>query len=453
MKTTTTIPFLALGLLFGACTQAAPVERAEPEADDHGDHAGGLLDVPETVRRNLGLSFARIEARRVDQTLRVPGAFELRPEAWREYRLALSGRVELLVEQYAAVEVGQVLFRFQAPAWPELLHEIIEGEQQMATARAEIELAKAALAENDRLRELVLERIAALDQAAVRHADLELEAAQREAAAPRLAAGLELARTKLANAEHTREHALHRAAVAAGVEERELTRPVAVGDEEVPAYRTMDWVDVRAETAGVVESLGVTTGAFVESPSAVLTTVDPNQLRFRALALQADLERLQGAPEARIVPPREEGRTSWEPVPAELVLGLEAHPEERTLTVIATPRESAAWCRPGVSAFLEVVVGTTGAPSLAIPSAAVVRDGLHRIFFRRSPSDPDHVLRVEADLGVSDGRWVALQSGARLGDEVVLNGAYELKLALDEAGDSGGGGTHVHADGTTHQDH
>ena len=54
---------------------------------------------------------------------------------------------------------------------------------------------------------------------------------------------------------------------------------------------------------------------------------------------------------------------------------------------------------------------------------------------------------MEADLGVSDGRWAVINSGVKVGDEVVLNGVYELKLATSSTAQKGG---HFHADGTFH---
>ena len=104
-----------------------------------------------------------------------------------------------------------------------------------------------------------------------------------------------------------------------------------------------------------------------------------------------------------------------------------------------------------MSAFLEVTVEATDGPALAIPRSAIVKDGIVHVFFRRDPADPNKAIRVEADMGVSDGRWVALNSGVMLSDEVVLNGAYELKLATQQSGVSQKGG-HFHADGTFHAD-
>ena len=137
---------------------------------------------------------------------------------------------------------------------------------------------------------------------------------------------------------------------------------------------------------------------------------------------------------------------------ASLTLGLEAHPEERTLTLLAVPRGGAPWVRPGVSAFLEVRSGDAEERSLAVPSSSVLQDGLTHVLFLRDATDPDHIWRLEADLGVDDGRWVEIKSGLALGDEVVVDGAYELKLAAQQQRSGGVSepGGHVHADGTRH---
>jgi hypothetical protein len=108
--------------------------------------------------------------------------------------------------------------------------------------------------------------------------------------------------------------------------------------------------------------------------------------------------------------------------------------------------------RPGVSAFLEVVIDSSTGPALAIPRSAIVKDGITHVFFRRDPQDPNKAIRVEADMGVDDGRWVVINSGVAKGDEVVLDGAYELKLATAQSDTTQQGG-HFHADGAFHGEH
>jgi multidrug efflux pump subunit AcrA (membrane-fusion protein) len=78
----------------------------------------------------------------------------------------------------------------------------------------------------------------------------------------------------------------------------------------------------------------------------------------------------------------------------------------------------------------------------------VAQDEVKKLIFRRDPKNPDQVIRLDADLGVNDGRWVVINSGLREGDEVVLDGVYEL--VLSGSGQAKGG--HFHADGTWHAD-
>ena len=113
-----------------------------------------------------------------------------------------------------------------------------------------------------------------------------------------------------------------------------------------------------------------------------------------------------------------------------------------------TPDELTSWARPGVSAQLEIVTDSTHSPELAIPLAAVQQDGLTPIIFRRNPSNPNEAIYMEADLGLNDGRWVAILSGLADGDEIVLDGGFQLMLEISGSIQQGG---HFHSDGTFHE--
>jgi len=449
-------PCLLLVLLAapGCSPQASPA-AAQDQPDDAAPAKPGIA-LSATTRKNLGVTFAEVEVRHVATTVRIPGNFEFTPLARHEYRLPLAGRVDLAVAQNERVEAGQLLFRFQSPAWPQLLHEIILGEQEMARSAAQIQVDEATLNEARSNLKTTRSRLDALNAINLPRADLLAAAAEIEASLPRLEAQLGLARIGFENAQRTRQHALHRAATAVGLSEQELYAPsdgLDAEGEPLPGYMAIDWIDVRAEQAGVVEDLALTDGEFAEAPARVISVVNPAALRLRAMALQADLAQLDGVTRATIVPPRSVGLTLEDGVGADVQLGLEAHPNERTLVVLATPDGPAPWIRNGVSAFLEIVYGDDSSPrSLAIPRSAIVQDGLEHVFFRRDPSDPGRVHRVVADMGVSDGRWTAIHSGIQRGDQVVLAGAYELKLATSREDNASAGG-HVHADGTSHGAH
>lgn len=456
MKYTIALHWAALLLAAASCTPEVATPPTGGEAPSASAAPSNRIDVPPGVRRNLGVTFAGVEARAVARTLRVAGAFELLPLARREYHMILPGQVELLVDQFDRVEEGTPLFRFRSPEWPELLHEVLLGEQAAEAARADIQVARARLEEAVQVLDSIRARVEALARADFKKADLEARVIELEASLPRLEAEIGKAETRLANALGTREHALHRASMASGLTHAELVEEVpseAAGGGSRPRYQSVDWIEVRATQPGVVQALDVSHGAFAEATSKVLSTVDSGRVRFRAQALQSDLESLVGAQRAELVPAgdlQEVG--AGQRVAASLKVGLEAHPMERTIAVIATPEAAADWMRPGISAFLEIVVEGSEAPALAVPRSAVVRDGLRHVVFRRDPKDPNTVIRIDADLGASDGQWVVLESGVMRGDEVVLSGAYELKLATQQSGTVQEGG-HFHADGSFHGEH
>jgi multidrug efflux pump subunit AcrA (membrane-fusion protein) len=452
--------------LAGGCKMEAAAPAAGP-AEPAGPAVTNRIDVPEAVRRNLGITFAKVEKRAVASTLRVPGRFEQLPSARREYRTVLPARVELLVKQYDRVTAGQVIAKLDSPEWRRVQHEAVEAEGEIRTAEAGLAVAEATAAENDRAVALLRQRTQALAEANAPRAELTAELALAEGKAARLAAEVRAARTKVSEAN---EHYASRLRVVSSVVNlpvEQLTRqvaargvatqPVAAADgtpaappaDPEPLWRTINAIEVVAAEAGLVDALPVTNGGWAEAAGLVAVVSDPSQVRFRGTALQADLGRLRDGSAAAIVPPRSAASGPNDAAPATLVLATDANADTRTVDLVLVPKGPVPWARPGVSAFAEVSAGAADARTeLAIPVAAVVQDELAKIYFRRDPANPDKVIRVEADLGATDGRWVVVQSGLRAGDEVVVGGVYELKLT--GSGKTGGGGGHFHADGTWH---
>ena len=269
-------------------------------------------------------------------------------------------------------------------------------------------------------------RVNELQKAEFRRADLEAQAAELQAEIPKQEAELRAATAALNNASEARDGGT--------------------------GSQTIDWIEVRAKEPGVVESLAVTDGTFVEATTLLLTTVNPDMVRFRAMALQSDLLKFKSGQPVRIVTPQANGSEMNESIEAALVIGLDADPIQRTVPLFATPKEIKSWSLAGVSAFLEIATESTDGVVLAIPRSSVVKDGITHVFFKRDPGNTNKAIRVEADLGVDDGRWIEIKSDVGPNDEVVLNGAYELKLATAMSGTSQKGG-HFHADGTYHGKH
>lgn len=438
------------------------------------------IDIPEPVRRNLGINFVRVEYRPVSRTIRLPGRFELIPEARREYRTMLGGQVELHVAQYEPVEPGALLFSLDSPAWRSLQERLSEmnASIQRAEARAFTfePLMAAHRKHEESLQEVVnlwSERVRQFEQTnagVVSEDDISRTRSQLAISRSELAelfekdAELEArrmeVRSELAAARERFDLLLMNVCSLLGMDRETLLGPApasmerhehAGGDSHAdhPLWRELRIVEVRSAARGIVESFDVTNGSWLAEGDRVLTTVRPDQVRFRARGLQSDLSRLRDGLPGSIVPPQGGSSRFAEEMRGVIQLGLTGDPDERTVEILLTPSAPAGWARPGMAGYLEIVTDGAEVPELAIPLSSTIRDGLAAVFFRRDPRNPDQVIRMEADLGIDDGRWVVVRSGVKEGDEVVTDGAYQLMLALTSSPVRGG---HFHPDGTFHAD-
>jgi hypothetical protein len=442
--------------LGAACSRApAPTPHQDPEPPPPSNR----IAVPAAVRSNLGITFQRVERRRVAATLRLPGHFELLPQARYEHRTPMAGRVTIRVQPLQAVVPGDVVYTIDAPEWHRTQRELgeIETEQRVTSARLATmaPLLGAHRAHEESLREAVTvmqERISSLEDTR------QSVGGQAQAIAD---AKVQLAQVRSQAAEATEKHTETEALIAelqakqqALGERTQLVLASAAAMLGIDAtalaerWRSIGSIDVRAAAAGIVDRLPIASGAWVESHELVLTVTDLTQVRFRARALQGDLARLQpGLP--AVIHPAGAAATTGAQLTGALQFGVEADPSQRTIDLFVRPSASAAFARPGVAAFVEIETAAGAAAELAIPLAAVMQDGLSRVIFRRDAKNPDQVIRTDADLGLDDGRWVEVKSGLVDGDEVVLGGVYELMLASSGTATKGG---HFHADGTFHSD-
>jgi hypothetical protein len=170
--------------------------------------------------------------------------------------------------------------------------------------------------------------------------------------------------------------------------------------------------------------------------------------------LQSDLSRVRDGMPVRVVAAAGGDAMAGDaraPISGTLRIAPIADATTRTADVLVEldPVEVArsGWARAGVAAQVEVTTAG-GREELAVPAGAIVRDGTVFVIFRRDPANPDKVIRLEADLGVSDGRWTVVQSGVKQGDEIVVGGNYQLMLATSGSAPKGG---HFHSDGTYHE--
>lgn len=469
------IPAAIVAATLAGCPGEKPPPAAAPMAEEP-PAATNRVAIPEAVRKNLGISFARVEARHVGRTLRLPGRFEVPPEARREYHAPLAGTVELHVRQYDRVETGALLYRLDSTEWRRVKQEYAQTLADARTASVTLESARvwhrhphtdadatgtaAGSPRIDGLRaatEAAAQRVTQLEKASAavgaqapeiaearnRLGEMQADLAQAIVDFASLEASYHAAEVTVESAETKARLLLNTMASFTGLPPRELELPAE--DGLTPRWQSLNQLEFRATGEGVVDRVALTNGAYAEAAALVLSTVSPERVRLRAVALQSDGGRLRDGMRAMIVPPAGHGD---DPLAGTLHFGLEADPDERTMDVVVKPDEPARWARAGVTAHAEAVLDETEEPQLAVPRAAIIQDGLAMVIFRRDPDNPDEVIRLEADLGLDDGRWVVVESGLREGDEVVLDGIYELKLSGSGKGAAAAG--HFHSDGTFH---
>ena len=81
MKFLTITHFVLAVLLVTGCRDRSAQAPSADVAERFKENAApsNRIDVPESVRRNLGITFAKVEQRSVARTIRVPGRFEFAP--------------------------------------------------------------------------------------------------------------------------------------------------------------------------------------------------------------------------------------------------------------------------------------------------------------------------------------------------------------------------------------
>jgi multidrug efflux pump subunit AcrA (membrane-fusion protein) len=452
------------GLALVACggeEAAAPKPMAEEAAP-----ISNRIDIPAAVRQSLGMTFAKAELRPVERTLRIAGRFELEPDARREYRALVAGRVEPALGELARVQRGDLLFTIESPAWRELQGRLAEAEAAVARAQAVVDgngplhEAHEAHARNleaalgrweERIRQLEAVRAAgggvgeALSDATIAAATVRSQLAEIREKDVTMESDRRISEATLAEAIAGRDLLVDAAAAILGIP-REA---VLADDGGLPRWRTARAIEVRATADGQLATLAVAPGQWVEQGALLGTAVAPERVRFRVPLLSGDLARLRDGLAVRLV--------SGEGQPAAYAGGGEGtlrlsptvEPGDRTVDGLVPIAAAIPWARPGLPGFAEVLLEGTAEPELAIPRRAVVSDNGVPILFRRDPANPDKAIRLEADLGPDDGRWVAVRSGLRVGDEVVIDGVYPLLLATSGSIPKGG---HFHSDGTFHAD-
>lgn len=105
--------------------------------------------------------------------------------------------------------------------------------------------------------------------------------------------------------------------------------------------------------------------------------------------------------------------------------------------------------RIGESVSLEIQTETKGETVIAVPSAAIFRDGITPTVLVRDEDDEDRFITKTITPGASANGWTEVKD-LEVGTEVVVKGLYELRQALPSRGEEKKAAGHFHADGKFH---
>lgn len=194
---------------------------------------------------------------------------------------------------------------------------------------------------------------------------------------------------------------------------------------------------VKAATNGRIERIERKAGEQVESGATILTLVRPDRLRLKLFVAPSELAQLTPGQTATC-----RGATG------KLAFGYEGTTES---AVYLEFPENAPKARPGERGTAECVTDETSAEAWAVPTAAIVKNGLEPIVFVRDEDEADVFLAVPVKPLVTGGGWTAIEGLDDPDAEVVTDGVYELKLALSAQSGQKKAAGHFHADGTFHE--
>lgn len=439
-------------VVLGCGAGAGPAGPASPRQDKAATITN-RVEVPAPVRQSLGITFVRAQERALDVTLTLAGHVDTTLAGRTPYHANVPGTVTVHVAPFEEVREGQLLVSIASPELLEQRHELHLAADAVGAAADVLRVKAAHHDEATSALSYARQRTERLRGVGASRAELDADAAA-------LVRRIGVLKVELATLRRAHVRAKHRfeaelasfgARVGATVAELEAGEAgeasTADHGKALPRWETLVALELRATTGGVVSELPLSSGAWAEQGGLVAAVTDPSAVYVVGRALTSDVSRLRSGQSVTVVPAGRPGSASTGSARGTLRLGVAGDAQRQTLPVYVTLEDSAEWLRPGVAVFAEVRVGGTATPEVTVPVGALIRDGLQTVFFRRDPEDPDKVIRVEADLGPRDGRWAVVYGGVAPGDEVVVDGAYELKLASTRRPDVIG---HFHADGTFH---
>jgi cobalt-zinc-cadmium efflux system membrane fusion protein len=204
-------------------------------------------------------------------------------------------------------------------------------------------------------------------------------------------------------------------------------RVLGLSEAEVEAVRASGDVDTRitlyAPIAGKVSDTTPVVGSMADPSTTLLTVIDPRTLCVDAFVYERDLAKLRTGQEVAVTVPAYPGETFRGRIG---YIGDEVKAETRTITVRTEVENAAERLKPGMYADVNLFLEEE-APALALPERAVLDNLGEKMVFLKTG---EGYLPQAVEVGTRQGGYVEIVRGLERGDEVVVEGNYQLKSKL-----------------------
>lgn len=351
--------------------RTAPTPAAETREHD-------VVQISDEMLRDLRVTTAPVEQHRGAESANMLGELSVNMDRYAEVGVPFQARiVRLSAVQGQSVRTGDTMAVLQSG-------ELARAHSDVATSTAKVELARQTL---ERRRALNAERIVPTRE--VQEAENELRAA---------------------------ESALESATAA--------LQALGVTGQDRPGNE----LAVRAPMSGVVVERGAVLGQMAHPETPLFKIADLSTVWLTVHAFERDAVRLRVGESARITFAAVPGRTFEGTVS---FIGRTVERESRTVPVRIDLPNSDGLLRPGMSATAVLPVGDEAGVLLTVPASA-----LQRVRDRWCVFIPKDASRFEV-RPVGRGRDLAgeveIVSGLKVGDTVVVDGAFLLKAETEKA--------------------
>jgi len=187
-------------------------------------------------------------------------------------------------------------------------------------------------------------------------------------------------------------------------------------------------VTLKAPISGRVVNNNAVLGAVVDSATEIMTIIDLTDLWIDAEIFEKDLSKVKLNQEVSISVPAYPGETFSGKIH---YIGDIVNPETRTITVRTKVENRNFKLKPGMFADIKISLNRKES-AVIVPKQAVLDDGEIKILFVRDTTEPDHYICRVVEVGVEYNGDIEILSGLAPGEQVVIEGNYQLKSRLHE---------------------